>query len=77
MDVPRPGVESELQLPPTAQPEQRGSEPHPRPTPQLVAMPFNTLTYAAAFSSAGSLTHGARPGIEPALSWILVRFVNR
>jgi len=27
-------------------------------------------------SNAGSLTHGARPGIEPAYSWILAGFVN-
>ena len=27
-------------------------------------------------SNAGSLTHCARPGIEPASSWILVGFVN-
>ena len=27
-------------------------------------------------SNAGSLTHGERPGIEPASSWILVRFVS-
>ena len=26
--------------------------------------------------NAGSLTHGARPGIEPATSWFLVGFVN-
>ena len=27
-------------------------------------------------SNAGSLTHGARLGIEPATSWFLVRFVS-
>ena len=27
-------------------------------------------------SNAGSLTQGARPGIEPTTSWLLVRFVN-
>ena len=32
--------------------------------------------YATAPSNAGSLTHGVRPGIEPASSWILVRFVS-
>ena len=31
-------------------------------------------TYAAALSSAGSLTHWARPGIEPSSSSILVKF---
>ena len=27
-------------------------------------------------SNAGSLTHGAKPGIEPATSWFLVGFVS-
>ena len=27
-------------------------------------------------SNAGSLTHGARPGIEPSTSWFLVGFVS-
>ena len=39
-----------------------GSEPHLQPTPQL--------------TTARSLTHWARPGIELASSWILVRFVT-
>ena len=34
-------------------------------------------TYATACSNAGSLTHWARPGIKPASSWILVRFLTR
>ena len=33
-------------------------------------------TYAAAHGHAGSLTHGARPGIHPATSWFLVGFVS-
>ena len=28
-------------------------------------------------TGSGSLTHWARPGVEPASSWMLVRFVNR
>ena len=48
MEVPRPGVESELQL----------------------------LVYTTVHSNARSLTHWAMPRIEPASSWILVRFVN-
>ena len=36
-----------------------------------------TVTYAAACSKARSLTHWARPGIRPAFSWILVRFLTR
>ena len=39
------------------------SEPHLQPTPQLTAMPE-------------SPTHWAGSGIEPASSWILVRFVS-
>ena len=34
------------------------------------------VTYATAHSNSRSLTHWERPGIEPASSWILVRFVN-
>ena len=33
-------------------------------------------TYTTAHSKAGSLTHWVRPGIEPATSWFLVRFVS-
>ena len=33
-------------------------------------------TYITAHSNARSLTHWARPGIEPVSSWILVGFVN-
>ena len=40
-----------------------GSEPHLRPAVQFMATP-------------GSLTHWARPGIEPAASWILAGFVT-
>ena len=35
-----------------------------------------TATYATAHGNAGSLTHWARPGIKPATSWFLVRFIN-
>ena len=33
-------------------------------------------TYNRAHSNMGSLTHGARPGIEPITSWFLVRFIS-
>ena len=33
-------------------------------------------TYTTAHSNAGSLTHWARPGIEPVSSWILIGFIN-
>ena len=35
------------------------------------------MTYTAAGGKASSLTHGARPGIKPTSSWILVRFTTR
>ena len=34
------------------------------------------MTYPTAHGNVGSLTHWARPGIEPASSWILVGFVS-
>ena len=34
------------------------------------------LAYSTAHGNAGSLTHWARPGIEPATSWFLVGFIN-
>ena len=40
------------------------SEPHPRPTLQLAAM-------------LDPLTHWASPGIRPASSWILARFITQ
>jgi len=35
-----------------------------------------SATYTTANSNAGSLSHWARPGIEPASSWILVWFIS-
>ena len=32
--------------------------------------------YTAAQGNAGSLTHWARPGIEPTSSWVLVGFIT-
>ena len=34
------------------------------------------MTYTTVHSNAGSLTHWARPGIEPMSSWMLVRLVS-
>ena len=48
MEVPRLGIELELQL----------------------------LAYTTAHGNARSLTHRARPGIEPASSWVLVGLVS-
>ena len=63
MEVPRPGVESELQHQTTPQPQPHQIPAHLWPTLQLVA-------------TAGSLTHWERPGIEPTSSWILIRFLT-
>ena len=63
MEVPRLGVKVELQLPACSTHSNARSELHLQATPQLTATP-------------GSLTHWARPGIEPASSWILVSFVS-
>ena len=35
-----------------------------------------SVTCTIAHSNGGSLTHGARAGIEPASLWMLVRFVS-
>ena len=36
----------------------------------------SSATYTTAHGNAGSLSHCARPGIEPATSWFLVGFIN-
>ena len=46
------------------------------PTPQPHQIRAAYVTYTTAHSNAGSLTHGARSGIEPATSWILVGFIS-
>ena len=61
MGVPWLGVESELQLP---QPQQHGIQ-------------AASVTYTTAHGNDKSLTCLARPGMEPASSWILVGLVNR
>jgi len=48
----------------------------PAPQPQQCGIQAASATYTTAHSNTGSLTHWARPGIEPATSWFLVRFVN-
>ena len=35
-----------------------------------------SMTYTTAHGNTGSLTHWARPGIEPTSSWILVMFIS-
>ena len=63
MEVPRLGVESELQLRPIPQPQQCG-------------IWAGSATDMTAHGNAESLTHWTRPGIEPLSSRILVRFVT-
>ena len=63
MEVPRLGVESELQL-------------LTYTTATAIRDPSMSATYTIAHSNAGSLAHWAGPGIEPASSWILVRFIT-
>jgi len=49
---------------------------HPTPEPQQCQIRATSVTYITAHGNYGSLTHWARPGIEPATSWFLVGFVN-
>ena len=48
----------------------------PIPQPQLHSIQAASVTYTTALGNTGSLTHWARPGIQPASSWMLVRFVS-
>ena len=48
----------------------------PTPKPQQRGIRAVSVNYTTAHSNVGSLTHWVRPGIEPASSWILVRFVT-
>ena len=62
-EVPGLRVESELQLRLTPQQQQHQKQ-------------ATSAAYTAACGNAGSLTHGARPGIEPASSWTLCQVLN-
>ena len=48
----------------------------PLPQPQQHRIRAASGTYTTAHSNAESLTHWARPGIESASSWMLVRFIS-
>ena len=48
----------------------------PMPQPEQHRSQATSMTYTTAHSNARSLTHCARPRIEPETSWFLVRFVN-
>ena len=64
MEVPRLGSKLELQLPAYTM----ATATH--------GIRAASATYTTAHGNAGSLTHGLRPGIEPASSWFLVRFIS-
>ena len=64
MEVPELGVKSRMEL-------QQST-----PQPQQHWIWATSMTYATACSNARSLTHWVRPGIEPASSCILVRFLT-
>ena len=63
MEVPRQGVESELQLPAYV-------------TARAIQDPAASATYTTTHGNARSLTHWVRPGFEPATSWFLVGFIS-
>ena len=63
MEIPKLGVESEVQLPAIA-------------TATATQIQAVSVTYTTAHGNAGSLTHRARPGIKPASSRILVGYVT-
>ena len=46
------------------------------PQPHQRGIWATSVAYITAHGNARSLTHWARPGIEPATSWFLVRFVS-
>jgi len=54
----------------------RSCSRQPTPQPQQHGIRTASATYTTAHGNARSLTHCARPGIEPATSWFLVGFVN-
>ena len=65
MELPRLGDESELQL-----------LAYTTATAMQCGIHSESANYATAHGNSGSLTHRARPGIEPASSWLLVRFIS-
>ena len=63
-EVPRLGVKSKLQLPGYI------------PQAQQCRIRATSVTYTTLHGDARSLTHWARPGIQPVTSWLLVGFVS-
>ena len=70
MEVPRPGVELELQPPPYA------TATLLTPQPQQLGIWAMSATHTPTHGNAGSLIHWVRPGIESESSWILGRFIS-
>ena len=62
MEVPRLGVQLELQLPANVT--------------AITKIQAMSATYTTAHSNTRALTHWARPGMEPTSSWILVGFIT-
>ena len=54
----------------------RSRSHRPTPEPQQRGIQGPSATYTTAHGNTGSLTHWARPGIQPATSWFLIRFAN-
>ena len=54
----------------------RSCSHRPMPEPQQCGIRATSATYTTAHINAESLTHWARPGMEPGPSWFLVGFVN-
>ena len=48
----------------------------PTPQPQQCQIWAASASYTTAHSNTGSLTHRARPGMEPTTSWFLVGFIS-
>ena len=48
----------------------------PTPQPQQCRIQAASVTYTTVYSITNPLTHRLRPGVEPASSWILVRFFS-
>ena len=48
----------------------------PTPQPQQCRIWAESAIYTTAHGNAGSSTHWVRPGMEPASSWMLVRYVS-
>ena len=65
MEVPRLGVQSELQWP-----------AQPKPQPEQLGIRAASVTYTTVHSNALSPTLWARPGIEPTFSWLPVGFAS-